>query len=431
MFIKSEKLGNPKPEKTPKPDKPKKAFLQKDIKPLFSHVGTSRLSDYVIKASELPEKKEKVLKQLKTPKENIANRAQSKIESERKYYEKNKEAIYERARNRYAKANEKKKQQKAELESRKHPLLQTKGFKERKGKIYNCKTCSKEFYSKRLSIDSKYCTKACFLQDLSKKNNTTCVVCQKEYHATPYELNIKDRKTCSKSCYNKLQRQRNETNAIETKVKKSEINYFYRKSAEMTEWRNSVFKRDDYTCQKCGVRSEVGQKVVLEAHHIKQFAYFPELRFDINNGTTLCKKCHKETPHVKLPRKRTLQEKVKKLDSVYSKYIRLSHAENEMVKCFTCSNVMHWKKIQCGHFFSRKHYSVRWEEMNTKPQCVHCNIFCQGKQYEFGEKLKEMYGVDKIELLEIKKNNSFKLNEFVIGVLIAEYENKLKEICKL
>lgn len=62
MFIKSEKLGNPKPEKTPKPDKPKKAFVQKDIKPLFSHVGTSRLNDMVIKASELPEKKEKALK---------------------------------------------------------------------------------------------------------------------------------------------------------------------------------------------------------------------------------------------------------------------------------------------------------------------------------------------------------------------------------
>lgn len=60
-----------------------------------------------------------------------------------------------------------------------------------------------------------------------------------------------------------------------------------RQSHEYKEWRNSVFKRDDYTCVNCGKRGGV-----INADHIKPFSLFPELGFDLNNGRTLCKDCH-------------------------------------------------------------------------------------------------------------------------------------------
>lgn len=56
-------------------------------------------------------------------------------------------------------------------------------------------------------------------------------------------------------------------------------------------WRLSVFTRDDFRCFDCGERGKQ-----LNAHHIFPFSLFPRIRFDINNGQTLCVACHKKTP---------------------------------------------------------------------------------------------------------------------------------------
>lgn len=75
-------------------------------------------------------------------------------------------------------------------------------------------------------------------------------------------------------------------------------------------WRTSVFKRDNYTCLGCGIRSGNGKTVMLNADHIKAFSSllteykitsFEEAisckeLWDINNGRTLCLGCHVKTP---------------------------------------------------------------------------------------------------------------------------------------
>lgn len=66
-------------------------------------------------------------------------------------------------------------------------------------------------------------------------------------------------------------------------------NMAIRNSLEYKIWRDAVYERDDFTCNRCKKRG--GD---LHAHHIKPFSQFPELRFDIDNGMTLCRPCHYE-----------------------------------------------------------------------------------------------------------------------------------------
>lgn len=69
------------------------------------------------------------------------------------------------------------------------------------------------------------------------------------------------------------------------------INQKIRGSIEYKLWRTAVFERDHYACVWCG-DNKGGN---LEADHIKPFCDYPELRFAIDNGRTLCKDCHRKT----------------------------------------------------------------------------------------------------------------------------------------
>lgn len=67
-------------------------------------------------------------------------------------------------------------------------------------------------------------------------------------------------------------------------------------SKDYKNWRKEVFERDNYTCQDCGLN---GKKGYLTSHHKKSWAKFPELRFELNNGKTLCEDCHELTDNYK------------------------------------------------------------------------------------------------------------------------------------
>lgn len=125
----------------------------------------------------------------------------------------------------------------------------------------------------------------------------------------------------------------------------------------------------------------------------------------------------------------TVSSLTKKLDAIFSIYIRLRKADkNGMVKCYTCGKLMHYTEAQAGHFQSRRHYALRHNETNVQNQCVSCNIFNQGNQYQFGENLKKEYGEKAVEILMLKKNNHTKYDCGTLMILIQSYTQKVKAL---
>jgi len=76
-----------------------------------------------------------------------------------------------------------------------------------------------------------------------------------------------------------------------------------RHSIEYRLWREAVFARDSWTCQKTGVKG--GE---LRCHHIQNFSDYPELRFAIDNGITLSKEAHQEFHNIYGKKKNTKKQ---------------------------------------------------------------------------------------------------------------------------
>jgi len=140
----------------------------------------------------------------------------------------------------------------------------------------------------------------------TKYGTKICVVCKKEFwkkHRSPEQW--KEAKCCSEDCYHKsrIGIKRPDAvailakNRLKHKGKKhwnwkggiSDENSKIRRSYKYNEWRQAVYKRDHWTCRIC--REKIKHPI---AHHIKAFNDYPELRFEVKNGITLCRSCHRK-----------------------------------------------------------------------------------------------------------------------------------------
>lgn len=151
-----------------------------------------------------------------------------------------------------------------------------------------CENCDKEFLIPHCRVGKrKNCSKKC-QQELRHKNRKIyrCYKCGKE---------ISEGCTSCARCW-KLDRVGNRLGTTSTYKGEKHWNwkggikdYGERYTRKYKAWRKSVLVRDDYRCQHCW---EKGDKYTLNAHHIKPFKDYPDYRYDLDNGVTLCLTCH-------------------------------------------------------------------------------------------------------------------------------------------
>lgn len=157
-----------------------------------------------------------------------------------------------------------------------------------------CETCGNLFIG-RSYRPSKYCSRRCSnARNNHKRVYRVCQNCAAVYYAYPSQNHF----YCSWKCYTEFHRGKNHhrygkpgsfsgESHPQWKGGVTPANEKARKSTAYRDWREEIFARDNWTCQECGVRG--GH---LHAHHVFSFAQFPEHRFEVWNGITLCKECH-------------------------------------------------------------------------------------------------------------------------------------------
>lgn len=120
---------------------------------------------------------------------------------------------------------------------------------------------------------------------------------------------------------------------------------------------------------------------------------------------------------------------VKKLDAIFSQYIRLRAVdENGMGECYTCGAVRHWREVHCGHFMSRACYSTRWDPTNCAFQCVRCNSFRSGEQFRFALHLDQDHGEGTAEALLIKSKQTRKFTHAELEQMFHHYKRLVDEL---
>ena len=135
-----------------------------------------------------------------------------------------------------------------------------------------------------------------------------------------------------------------------------------------------------------------------------------------------------------MKKKKTRTQLKKQLDKVFSHYIRWREADDSgYVNCFTCGakkQALGIGCIQAGHFQSRRHMILRWDDElgNVQPQCSYCNVLCSGQQFVFARRIDEVYGKGRaLELEQIAKQTK-KFTRADLEEMIVLYNTNLQNI---
>lgn len=155
-------------------------------------------------------------------------------------------------------------------------------FHKVKSKNFTCEFCGKKFESKNFTNANRFCSRECYNKFHAIKNKErVCPVC-----STTFIAKASEGKYCSRECYNKDRHMPKSNKHWKWKGGIISEDEQLRKSIKYTNWREEILKRDKHKCVYCSSQKD------LNAYHIYSWKFYPNLRFNIDNGITVCKECH-------------------------------------------------------------------------------------------------------------------------------------------
>ena len=127
----------------------------------------------------------------------------------------------------------------------------------------------------------------------------------------------------------------------------------------------------------------------------------------------------------------SLSTLVDRLDTVFSRYIRLRDAmPSGMFRCISCGKIKPIEQADCGHFHSRTHMSTRFDEDNCHAECRYCNRFSADHIIGYRENLIKKIGEQRFMLLDIKAHETKKWSHFELEQLAKYYRALVEKLQK-
>ncbi len=142
------------------------------------------------------------------------------------------------------------------------------------------------------------------------------------------------------------------------------------------------------------------------------------------------KKTKEKEKQKKKNKRETTSMLTKKLDKIFSEYIRRKYSNSEwMITCISCEKVIHWKESHNCHWISRWNKQYRFDEENCRPWCAWCNTFNQAFHIRiFTTKQISRLGQETVDLMIDNTNYVYKLGKTELKALIEEFNTKLNNL---
>ena len=120
---------------------------------------------------------------------------------------------------------------------------------------------------------------------------------------------------------------------------------------------------------------------------------------------------------------------VKKLDKVFSAYIRLRDAmPSGCFRCISCGQIKRFEQGDCGHYHSRTHMATRWEPDNCHMECRACNRASSDHLIGYRRNLIVKIGLDRINRLEMMARSSKHWMDFELQEKIDYFTQEVKRL---
>lgn len=120
---------------------------------------------------------------------------------------------------------------------------------------------------------------------------------------------------------------------------------------------------------------------------------------------------------------------VKKLDKVFSAYIRLRDViPSGVFRCISCGQIKRFEQGDCGHYHSRVHMATRWEPDNAHCECRACNRASADHLIGYRRNLVEKIGLDRMNRLEMMAKSQKHWLDFELQEKIVYFTQEVKRL---